>query len=87
MKSKKLLKKIYFIKYGQRTGQFLIFIDFDKEKNIYSLLALPESEPLYVSQNDIERAINFKAIEFVEDMPDNIYNECKSEFKYRENNK
>lgn len=87
MKAKKLIKTVYFVKFGTRTGQFLIFLDYDEEKEMYSILGVPESEALYMSFNDVDKAITHKVLEFVETLPNSIYEECKTEFKYRENNK
>ena len=87
MKAKKILKNIYFVKFGDRTGQFLIFIDFNKETKMYSALGLPESEPVYISQNDVEKAITHKVLDYVETLPEDVFEGCKSEFKYREKNK
>ena len=87
MKVKNILKQMYFVKFGARTGQFLIFIDFDKDKKLYSILGVPESEVLYISENDIERAITYKVLDYVETLPTSVFDDCKREFKYRENGK
>jgi len=82
-----ILKKIYFVKAGDRIGQFLIFVEFNKEKKMYSALGVPESEVLYIGQNDIEKALAYKALEYVETLPTDVFNECKREFKHREKSK
>ena len=78
---------MYFVKFGDRTGQFLIFIDYIQDTKMYNVLALPESEPLYISQNDVEKAITHKVLDYVETMPDAVYEDCRNEFNYREKNK
>lgn len=87
MKAKKILKNMYFVKFGERTGQFLIFIDYNKDTKMYSALGVPESEPLYISQNDVEKAITHKVLDYVETLPQEVYNGCRNEFNYREKNK
>ena len=83
MQDKKLIKSMYFVKFGERTGQFLIFIDFDEETNSYSLLALPESEPVYITKTDIDKALSYKVMEFIEKLPNDVFKDCKKEFKFR----
>lgn len=87
MKAKNILKNMYFVKFGDRTGQFLIFIDFNEDTKTYSALGVPESEPLYISENDVERAISYKVLEHVETLPQDVFEGCQSEFKYREKSK
>lgn len=86
MKVENLLKSMYFVRYGERTGQFLIFIDFIENTDSYSLLGLPESEPVYITQQDVDKAITHKVLEFVETLPSDVFEECKKEFEYRANN-
>ena len=81
------LKNMYFVSQGGRVGQFLITIDFDNIKNIYSVLALPESEPLFISKNDVDFAIKHKTLVLVKHLPDEIFNDCKIEFNHRNNHK
>lgn len=87
MQVKTILKNMYFVKHGDRTGQFLIFLDYDADKKIYSALGLPESEPVYISDNDVQKAITHKVLEHVELLPEDVYEQCRSEFNYRQNNK
>jgi len=82
-----LLKNMYFVAKGQRTGQFLVLVDYDKEKQNYSVLGLPESETLYVTEIDIKKGIDTKLLDFVEELPTDVYESCKNEFQYRINHK
>jgi len=86
MKAEKLLGSVYFVRYGDRIGQFLIFIEFVEDTNSYSLLGLPESEAVYITQQDIDKAITHKVLEFVEKLPSDVFEDCKKEFEYRANN-
>jgi hypothetical protein len=83
----KLIKNLYFVAKGERTGQFLIIIDFDKKTNVYSVLVLPDSEAILITQTEIENGINKKILEFVQELPETIFSDCKTEFKYRETHK
>jgi hypothetical protein len=83
----KLLKNVYFVNRGQRTGQFLILLDFNSDNKNYSVLGVPESEALYITEDEIEKGIQSNLLEFVEELPTDIYETCKSEFQYRINNK
>ena len=82
-----IIKNVYFVNIGERTGQFLNIIDYDKKTNKYFILAFPESEALYVTENELETAILSEYVSFVETLPDDICEECKKEFFYRINNK
>lgn len=81
------LSNMYFVKFGQRTGQFLIIMEYDKTKNIYGVLGLPESETIYLTKKDLDEGIDKKVLDFVEKLPEDIFSTCKDEYKYRLNNK
>ena len=85
--SSKLIGNMYFVNAGQRTGQFLVFIEFDKEKKIYSVLGLPESEVVFIGEKDVDSAMTAKLLGFVQTLPKDVFTSCKNEFKYREINK
>ena len=74
---------LYFVTKGDRTGQFLFFLKFDKEKKIYSVLALPECEPIYISNSELNKYLADKRLEFVEIAPKSILEESISEFNLR----
>jgi hypothetical protein len=82
-----LLKNIYFVNKGQRTGQFLVMVGYDETDKNYSVLGLPESEPIYISEKDVTNGIETKILDFVDQLPTEEYEECKNEFTYRINNK
>lgn len=82
-----ILKNMYFVNIGERTGQFLIILGIQEDKKIYSVLGLPESEPLYISENDIKNAIDKKILSFVEELPSEVIKDCENEFNYRINSK
>jgi len=77
------LGDMYFVLHGQKIGQFLVLIDFDVEKKIYSILGLPDSEVIYISQKDIEFGITNKVLDFIKKLPIDIYRDCEKEFQYR----
>jgi hypothetical protein len=80
-----IIKNVYFINTGERVGQFFVIIDYKNEN--YHILALPESESIIAIEKEIDDLIEHKIMEFVEELPDDIYNDCKNEFLYRLNNK
>lgn len=79
------LREMYFVNNGVRNGQFLILIDYDKITKMFSVLGLPESEPLYITENDIKAGIEHKILEFVEKLPNKHFKACQNEFQYRIN--
>lgn len=83
IKKQNPLGKMYFVKHGEKLGQFLILISFDQDKKIYSVLGLPDSDPLYISEKDIESGISNKILEYIQTMPKDILNDCRKEFEYR----
>lgn len=85
--SNQLIKNIYFVTKGDRTGQFLNVIDYDKKKKTYAILAFPESEPIYIVEKQFKDAISNGLILFVESVPEDVYIECKNEFLHRISNK
>lgn len=78
-----LINNIYFVNSGDRTGQFLNVIDYNEKKKTYSLLAFPESEPIYIIKKQLEDAISVGLLSFVEKVPDDVQEECKKEFLHR----
>lgn len=82
-KSVKFVSEIFFVNQGERSGQFLLFLEFDKNKELYSVLTLPECEPIFISKKEIENYNTKGFVEFVEKVPDDILNESLNEFNYR----
>ena len=82
-----LLKNMYFVNKGQRIGQFLVLVDFSEQEKNYSVLGLPESEPLYITESDITTGIGGNILELVGELPLDEYEACKNEFQYRINHK
>ena len=78
-----LLQNMYVVGKGDHTGQFLALIDFDEDKKIYSVLGLPESDVMYISEHDINDGIENNILELIEKLPDMIFNDCQSEFNHR----
>lgn len=78
---------MYFVNKGERIGQFLMMVDFDEKTKIYSVLGLPESEPLYISEKDIYTGIETKILDFVDTIPPDVFKDCQNEFQYRINHK
>lgn len=82
-KNKKILGGVYFLNKGERIGQFLYFLRFDEEKQVYSVLTLPECEPIFISKKEMEEHISNKDVEFVEKPPKDILKETILEFEHR----
>lgn len=87
MKSETILQNTYFIKHGERTGQFLVVVDHDKEKSTFSILGLPELECLYIKEEELFKHISNNMIDFVEKLPDGVFNDCKTQFLIAEKGK
>jgi hypothetical protein len=78
-----LLNNLYFIQKGEFIGMFILILDYDESKKIYSILGLPDLETLSIPENDIHSGIENKILDFVEKIPDEYINDCKNEFQYR----
>ena len=82
-----LLKNLYFVTRGERPGQFWLLLALDEVQKVYTVLAFPECDPMYVTEKDISAAIVSKQLELVDNVPDEVFLECQSEFQYRLNSK
>ncbi len=82
-KNKRILGCVYFLNRGDKIGQFLVFLKYDKEKQIYSVLALPDCDPIFISKSEMSKYISDGIIEFVEKLPKPVLNETISEFEHR----
>jgi hypothetical protein len=75
----------YAIKVGERRGQIFLFIR--QKHQILSMLVIPEMETLEVSTKDFEESLTSKAIEFVEQLPKDVYDTCVAEYDLRSTQK
>ena len=57
----------------ERAGDFLIYIK--TELNSHKFLYVPGAEEFYLSVEDFEKAIQKNILTFVEQLPEEIYNE------------
>ena len=86
IKQKKILGCTYFLNQGDRIGQFLVFLKFNKKTSVYSVLTLPECEAILISKDELSQYLNENSIDFVEKLPKKVLNETKKEFDYRISN-
>lgn len=84
MKNENIIKNVYFIGLGDRVGQFIVMIDYNISDKAYSVLTLPELECLYINEDEIYKNIMEKKIDFVETLPDTVFNDCKNQFLLKE---
>ena len=82
-KNKNHIQCMYFVNKGDRCGQFLLFLKYDKQTKIYSVLALPECEPIFLSEFEMMKYLNEKRVELVNRVPNDVFNESISEFNLR----
>jgi hypothetical protein len=81
--NKKILGCVYFLNKGERIGQFLVFVKYNKEKSLYSVLTLPDCEPIFISESEMNSYIEENTLEFVEKLPKKIRTETNLEFEHR----
>lgn len=74
---------VYCVLYGERTGQFLVFLKYDDSMKVYSVLTLPELEPIFINTKEIQNYKSLNQIEFVEKLSKNILKETITEYEYR----
>lgn len=82
---RRILKNLYFIKQGDKLGQFIIILDFNEKDRYYSVLSMPEGDAEMVSEADIKLGIKNKYIDYVKRVPNFVYETCKKEFNYKLN--
>jgi len=70
----------YFVKSGERTGQFLALVDFDSKMNIFSVLGLPELDVLHISDEEFKKYVEDEIVEFVEKSPKFVTKELLEQF-------
>ncbi len=75
--------KVYFVNKGEKCGLFLYVLLFDKTNKLYSVLTLPDCEPIFISESEIEKYIIEKIIEHVDTPPKKILKETILEFNFR----
>lgn len=82
-RKKKLCGNIYCVQSGERAGEFLLFLDYDEDRKVHSVLTLPECDPIFVSNIEYDRYMESDLLDFVETLPKDIVDECKLEFNLR----
>lgn len=83
MKSEEILNNVYFIKKGEFAGCFPVFLKYDKIKKMYSVLLLPDCQPIFISDSELNTYIQDKLIDFVEKIPEEVAKETLMEFNHR----
>jgi hypothetical protein len=57
----------------ERAGDFLIYVEM--QTDAYKFLYVPGAEPFYLSIEDFTKSIETGVLSFVEQLPEDIYNE------------
>ena len=62
-------------------GSFLLFIE--SKKDYYSFMLLPGPEEMNLTKETFDKCIQNNVLEFVESLPEDIYQETLTQFKYK----
>jgi hypothetical protein len=74
---------IYFVKYGDYVGAFIIYIREHSLKDNYAFLITPNPLSIhYIPRQVFHDDLKEKRIAFVERLPAYVYNVCKLNFEY-----
>ena len=77
--------KVYMVLAGERIGQFLCFLDYDKNVGAYPVLVIPDQDPIYVTEDELKTYITDGYVEYQRKLPSKIKKETFSEFEFRKN--
>jgi hypothetical protein len=71
---------IYAITGGKYIGEFFIYME-NIDREDYSFLSLPDLKIRYVPRSKFESGVKQKILQFQEILPNNILDECKSQYE------
>ena len=74
----KMRRRIYAIRSGSYKGNFFVYVGQDDER--YNFLSLPENEPVSVEKKDFDTGIREKIVDYIEKLPDNVYQLCCAQY-------
>lgn len=75
----------YFVEAGERCGQFLSFLSFDYDVNAYCVLVLPDCEPIFVTEQEINKYKVDGLVKFIKKLPKKVIKDTFKEYEYRKN--
>jgi hypothetical protein len=86
---KKLKKQsMYAVKYGDRQGGFLLWVSEYDKKSSHAFLFMPHPmEALFLSKDEVKEGLNNNQIEFVEELPLDVYEVCRANWKFYKDRK
>ena len=70
---------VYAVLEGTRKGDFLVVVNTYSHK--FDFLALPSMEPVTIARDDVDEGIQKKILEYVEKLPDDVYNVCIAQYE------
>lgn len=74
---------VYFVTKGEHCGRFMLFLEHEKEKAQYKVLALPECDPIFINESEFGKYVFGKYLEKVEKVPKHVLKESILEFNLR----
>jgi len=77
---------IYVVDAGTYGGDYLVLIESDFEKNCFSFIALPEMSKRDIEVEVFERGVAYKVVNFIEKLPQEVFETCKQQYKAINNN-
>lgn len=72
---------IYVVDAGTYGGDYLVLIDTDYSNGLFKFLALPDLSKRDILFETFERGVSFKVVNFIEKLPQNIFETCKQQYE------
>ena len=78
LKNKEKSRACYAILHGSYKGDFIVYMG--KTDKVWNFLRLPGMEPLEIPSDVMSNAIDKKIVDFIENLPKNIYKTCVKQY-------
>ena len=76
-------QSLYAVHHGDFAGQLIAFIE--KREHSYNFLAMPDMKNIEVPEKDLNEGIEKDIVQFVEILPDDIFEVVREQYKKNEN--
>jgi hypothetical protein len=77
-------KQVYAVGTGTFVGEMLIYCKQDKEN--YYFLSIPKNINRVIPKEKFDLGVNERIVEYVRDLPKNVYKTCLKQHEYNEKN-
>jgi hypothetical protein len=78
LKKRRLSRSIYAVRQGTHKGHFFVYISTVDDK--HNFLVLPDNTTESVDVKEFEEGINKKIVDYIEKLPNNVYEICCAQY-------